>query len=85
MNLFETVDFLIDLAQCTALVERESHDAALLSDGLEDALTDPPDGIGNEFESTRLVKFLSSLHQSDVALVDQVGKRQTLVLVLLGH
>ena len=84
MDLLETVDLLINLTQGTALVQRQAHDTALLGDGLQDALTDPPYGIGDEFETARLIKFLSSLYQSDVSLVDQVGQRQTLMLILLG-
>ena len=85
MDLLETIDLQIDLAQGSALVQRQAHNAALLGDGLEDALANPPYGIGDELESARFVKFLSSLYQSDVALVDEVGKRQALMLVLLGH
>jgi len=85
MNLLETVDLLIDLAQGTTLVQRQAHDTALLRDGLQDALANPPYGIGDEFETTSLIKFLSSLYQSDISLIDQVSQRQTLMLILLGY
>ena len=85
MNLLEAVDLLIDLAQGTTLVQRQAHDATLLGNSLKDALTNPPYGIGDEFETTSLIKFLSSLYQSDVTFVDQVGQCQTLMLVLLGY
>ena len=85
MNLLKTVDLLINLAQGPALVQREAHDTALLCNGLQNALTNPPNGIRDELEASRLVKLLSSLHQSDIAFVNKVGKRQTLMLVLLGY
>ena len=85
MNLLETVDLLINLAQCSALVQRQAHDAALLGDGLQDALANPPYGIGDEFESARFVEFLSSFYQSDVSFVNQVRQCQTLMLVLLSY
>ena len=84
MNLLKTIDLLINFAQGTALVQRQAHDTALLGNGLKDTLAYPPYGIGDEFETTSLIKFLSSLYQSDVTFVDQVGQRQTLMLILLG-
>ena len=57
-------------AQGTALVQRQAHDAALLCDGLQDALANPPYGIGDKFESARFVEFLSSLYKSQVTFVD---------------
>ena len=85
MKLLETVDLLINLAQGSTLVQRQTHDAALLCDSLKDALANPPYSIGDKFETTSLIKFLSSLYQSDVTFVDQVGQRQTLMLILLGY
>ncbi len=40
--LLELADFCADLAQCTYLVQRQANDTALLSDSLQDALTNPP-------------------------------------------
>ena len=82
MNLLETVDLLINLAQCSALIQRQTHNTTLLGDGLQDALANPPNGIGDEFKSARFVEFLSSFYQSDVTLVNQVCQCQTLMLVL---
>ena len=65
-------------------IERQTHHAALLRDGLQHALAYPPHCIGDELEATGLVKLVGSLHQTYVALVDEVAERQTLVLVLLG-
>ena len=74
-----------DLGLQAHLVERHAHNATLLADGLQDALPNPPHGVGDEFETARFVKFLSRFHQADVALVDQVVERHALILVLFGH
>jgi hypothetical protein len=60
-------------------------DAALLRQGLKDGLTDPPHGIGDELDPLGLVELVRGPDQAEVPLVDQVGKRNALVLVLLGH
>ena len=83
--LLKAVDLVVDLAERPHLVQRQPYDAALLGDGLQDALPDPPHGVGDELEAACLIEFLGSLDQADVALVDEVGQRQALVLVLLGH
>jgi len=48
-------------------------------------LPDPPYGIGNEFESSCLIKFLGRLYQSQVTLIDQIRQAEPLILVLLGN
>ena len=85
--LLELGEGLVDLVQGAHLVQRQTHDAALLGERLEDALADPPHGVGDELEAAGLVELLGGLDQAEVALVDQVRKAQALVLVLLrdGH
>ena len=68
--LFDFIDLVIDFVERAHLVEGESDDAALLGDGLQDALTNPPHGIRDELESARLIEFLGSLDQADVTLVN---------------
>ena len=58
---------------------------ALFGEGLQDRLADPPHSIGDEFEALRFVEALGSLDEAEVALVDEVAQRKTLVLVLLGY
>jgi hypothetical protein len=58
---------------------------ALLRQRLEDGLPDPPDRVGDELDALGLVELVSRADEAEVALVDQVGERDTLVLVLLGH
>ena len=83
--LLELREGLANLVQRTHLIEGQTHDTRLLCQSLKDGLTNPPYSITDEFESTRLIKFLSSLNQAQVTLVDQVGQAQTLVLILLGY
>ena len=83
--LDELVGHLVDLGDRRHLVERQADDATLLGDGLQDALANPPYGIGDKLKAAGLVKLLSCLDQADVALVDQIGQRETLVLILLGY
>ena len=83
---------LLKLGACTAdfclqthLVEGHAHDAALFADGLQDALTNPPNGVGDELKAAGFVELLCGFHQADVALVDEVVERHALVLILLRH
>ena len=56
----------------------------LLGQRLQDRLADPPDGVGDELDVPALVELVGRPDQAEVALVDQVGERDALVLVLLG-
>ena len=85
MLLLELVDLVANLIQRSNLIQGQAHDTALLGNSLEDGLANPPHGIGDELETACLIKLLGSLDEADVTLVDEVGERQTLMLVLLGH
>ena len=82
--LLEACERLVDLVQRTHLVERQTHDARLLGQSLENRLTNPPHGIGDELETARFVELLGGLDQPEVAFVNQVGEAESLILVLLG-
>ena len=83
--LFKLVQHAVDFGVRAYLVERQPYQPALLGYGLQDTLANPPHGVGYELEAARLVEALGSLYQPQVTLVDEVGQRQPLVLVLLGH
>jgi len=70
--LLELREGLGDLVQRTDLVEGKAYDTSLLSQSLEDRLTDPPYCVGDELESAGLVEFLGGFDQPQVALVDEV-------------
>ena len=83
--LLKLVDLVVYLVERTHLVQRESHDAALLCYCLKDALADPPHGVGDELEASGLIEFLCCLDESDVAFVYKVGQSKALMLILLGN
>ena len=75
MFLLEFLYLVVDLRQGTHLIERQTYHAALLGNGLQNALTNPPHGIADELKTTRLVKFLSGLYKPDITLIYQIGQR----------
>ena len=83
--LLKLVNLVIYLVERTHLVQRQAHDTALLGNSLQNGLTNPPHSIADELKAARLVELLSSLNQSNVSFVNQVGQCQALMLVLLGH
>src|SRR5438094_1040 len=74
---------LPDAVQRPGAVERDAHDARLLGERLENRLADPPHRIRDELDPFRLVELVGGANQAEVALVDQIGERDTLILVLL--
>src|SRR6185369_9122368 len=76
---------LADAVQRAGAIERNAHDAALLRQRLENGLPDPPDRVRDELDPLRLVELVCGADQAEVALVDQVGQRHALILVLLRH
>ena len=43
--LYKLVRHLIDLGDSSHLIQRQAHDTTLLGDGLQNALTNPPDSV----------------------------------------
>jgi len=52
---------------------------------LQDALPDPPYRKRNEFESAGIVEPLGGLYQPEISFIDEIGKGETLALVLFSH
>ena len=75
----------VDFVDRANLVQRESNNSALLCQGLKNGLANPPNRVRDELETTGFVKPLCGLDEPQVAFVDQIRQRQSLVLVLLGH
>jgi hypothetical protein len=71
--------------QSPCTIERDSDDATLLGEGLQDRLTNPPDGVGDELDPLGLVEFVSCPNEAEIPFVDQVRQGHALILVLLGH
>ena len=74
-----------NLIKVAYLIERKTYHPALVGKTLQNALTDPPDRIGDEFEALGRVKLPGSLHQADIAVIDKVAEIQAVALILLGH
>ena len=83
--LQQRVRALADAMQRAGPVERHAHDARLLCQRLQNCLPDPPDGIRNELDALRLIELVRGANEAKVSLVDQVGQRHALILVLLRH
>ena len=81
--LQERISF-IDLVDASNFVQRKTNNSGLLCQGLEYRLSDPPNGIEINFKPTGFVKTLRGFDKP-LPGVDQIGKGQTLVLVLFCH
>src|SRR5437868_7955013 len=66
-------------------VHRNTNRTRLISNCTSNGLPNPPRGVGGEFVATAVLELVHSLHQADVALLDQVQKLQTAIGVLLGN
>ena len=69
----------------TSPVQRHLHDATLFSQRLEDRLSYPPHRVGDKADPPGLVKSARGPDQPQIAFIDQIGKRYSLIAVLLGH
>ena len=85
VSLDEFSPGLIDAVDDAHLVERKTHHPSLLGDALQNLLPNPPDGVRNELETPGRVETPCGLHQTEVALVDQVTEVEPAVPVLLGN
>ena len=70
--LLKLVYLTIDSVQRTNLIKRQTNNATLLSNSLQDTLTYPPHSIGDELKATCLIKLLSSFYQTNVSLINKI-------------
>ena len=82
--LFQTGKGLVDLVDRTNLVERKAHDAALLCQGLEDALTNPPTAYEMNLKPRVSSKRWAALIKPRLPSLIKSGKDNPWILVLLG-
>src|SRR3712207_8319470 len=66
-------------------VHRNTDGTALVSHSPLYRLPDPPRGVRGEPEAPVWVELLDSLHQADVALLDQVLEGQPVAPILFGN
>src|SRR5690606_8980567 len=83
--LFKRDIRLIYLTISTDLVLRKAHETTLLCKRLKDGLTDPPNRVGNKFNTLGFIKALGCFNQTQVAFVNQVAERKPLMLILFGN
>src|ERR1700733_2738172 len=65
-------------------VHRDTDRPGLIGNGAGNRLANPPRGISGEFVTTTVFELIDSLHQTDIAFLDQIEELQTAVGVLLG-
>src|SRR5665213_486894 len=73
-----------DTMNISGAIERNANDSGLLRERLEYRLANPPYRVRNEFDTLGLVESPSGAHETQVSLVDKVGKIDALVLIFLG-
>src|SRR5918995_1332445 len=81
----ELADRTADLPELLGHVHGDSDGAALVGNSPLHRLTDPPRSIRREPKALLRVELLYGLHQTYVALLDEVLKGQPIAAVLLGH
>ena len=65
-------------------MDRDADRAGLIGDGAADGLANPPGGVGGKFVPLFVLELVHRLHQTDVALLDQIQKGQAAVGVAFG-
>ena len=64
-------------------IGRNADSTRLVSQSTRDSLTNPVSCIGRESETLGTIIFLSRLNQTEIALLDEVKKRQAATIILL--
>ena len=70
--LFQLRIGFLDTVGKAYLVQGKPNDPGLLGQRLQNALTNPPYSIGNEFETPGFIKTLCGLDQSQIAFIDEI-------------
>ncbi len=65
-------------------MNRETNGATRVCNATSNGLTDPPRCVCREFETLAPVKLFDGMHQTQVAFLNQVKKRQTRCLIFFG-
>ena len=66
-------------------MNRNPNGAGLIGDSARNCLTNPPGGISRKFVTTTPLKLVHAFHQAKIALLNQVEKLESAVLILLGN
>ena len=65
-------------------VDGNTDGSGLIRNGAGDGLADPPGGVGGELVALGVVELVHGLHQTQVALLDQIQEEHTAAHVALG-
>lgn len=63
---------------------RQADGAALVDEGATDGLADPPEGVGREAITPAGIEAVHGPHQTEVALLHEVGQLQLAMGVAAG-
>jgi RNA polymerase sigma factor (sigma-70 family) len=74
--LAEAACHLLILCDSLHHVYRDADGAALVSERTGNRLADPPSSIGREFIPFRIIKFVDSLEEAEVTLLNKIKKRE---------
>ena len=66
-------------------VHREPDGSRLIGNGAADRLANPPRGICGKLVAAAVLELVHCLHQTDVALLDQVEELQPATAIFLGY
>src|SRR5439155_7056933 len=79
--LQQTARSFADAMKSAGAVQGDTDDSRLLGQRLKDGLANPPNRVRNELDPLRLVELVRSANEAEVALVDQIGERDALILI----
>src|SRR5688500_955563 len=70
--------------QSAGTMQRNPNNPALFYQGLKVVLANPTHRVRDELDALRLIELMCGPNEAEVALVDEIGERDALVLILLG-
>ena len=65
-------------------MDGNTNRARLVGDGARDRLTNPPSGVGAEFEPATIFELVDGAHQPRVSFLNEIEEVQTAVAIFLG-
>src|SRR5207302_7169442 len=65
-------------------VNRNADSAGLVSNRASDGLTNPPGGVSGEFISAAPIELVGSLHQAEIAFLNEIEELQAMMGIFFG-
>src|SRR2546429_96195 len=66
-------------------VNRNADSAGLVSNRASDGLTNPPGGVSGEFISAAPIELVGSLHQAEIAFLNEIEELQAMMGIFFGN